>query len=369
MKKHNKNLWGVVILVVVVVIVVIIASAGGKKADANVIKIGVVSPMTGPKAALGEGLQQSIMLAMKDIGPTKKKYDFIYEDSQGNAVTSAEVTQQLISVNHVNALMSITSQDGNIVGKAAEAAHIPSFAIANDERVENGDYSFTDWVSAETQAALMVQELQKRGYKNVAFIMEQNDAWVATLAAFQADIVGTDIKIVYLDKFTDDVQDFKTDILKMKASNPSPDIVMLESFSPYAETFVSQMKQLGVNIPVTSITAIGTAQTFKPFEGDWYVSGKLSTDNFAQAFQAQAGYPQTIGANYGYDIVHILVGVFDNTKNTSGPAIRDAIKNFDFSSIPSAVGTLHGLSPKGRVQSDAAVLMIKDGKQVDVPAT
>lgn len=362
----NKKLWAVIGIIIVIVVVVVLAIKKPGTASADTIKIGVVSPMTGPKSKLGEGLKQAIILAQTDIGTTKKHYEFIYEDSRGDAAASAAAAQKLIAIDKVNALVSISSQDGNIVGLAAQNAHIPHFGIANDTHVENGDYSFTHWAPAEAQAQLMATELQKKGLKKVAFLMEQNDAWVAALSGFEAAIANTDTKIVYQEKFVTGTSDFRTMLQKVKQTNP--DVLLIEAFSPMAEQIAKQAKELGLKPVITSITAFGTVKDFTPFEGDWFVSGKLSTEEFAKKFEAQAGYPQTIGSNYGYDVAHILISVYDNATDISGSAIRDALRAYDYSKTPSSVGKLTGLTEKGRIKSEAAVLMIKNGQQVNYTA-
>ena len=75
----------------------------------EIIKIGVVSPLTGGKAQIGEGLKEAIKLGQKDFGPTKKQYEFIFEDSAGEVAKSATAVQKLISIDKVDALISITS--------------------------------------------------------------------------------------------------------------------------------------------------------------------------------------------------------------------------------------------------------------------
>lgn len=361
----KKSIFAVLLVIVAIVIIVVVAitkKPSSEQTSSDVIKIGVVSPLTGPKANLGEGLKQAITLAQKDYGPTKKTYQFIYEDSQGDAIKSANAVQKLITVDKVDQLVSISSQDGNITGKAAEDAKIPHFGIANDAHVEIGEYNFAHWAPVQAQAELLVKELQKRGYKKVAFLMEQNDAWVATEEAFKKAIQGTDITIVHEEKFTKDVTDFRTMLGTVK--NSQPEIIVLESFSPMAENVANQKKQLGITIPLTAMTSIDTVQDLKPFEGDWYTSAHPATGTFAEEFQKQAGYPPTVGANYGYDIAKILFEVYDNATDISGPAIVKALNDFDYTKVKSSLGTLHGINADGRIFSDAALLQVKGGKKV-----
>src|SRR3989344_4197936 len=268
--------------------------------DVGVVKIGVVSPLTGGKAQVGEGLREAIKLAQKDFGNTKKQYEFVFEDSGGDPKKSASAVQKLVSIDKVNALISIASQDGNITAEAAESARIPHIAIANDSKITEGDYNFVHWTPVDTQAALFVDELQRRGVMKVEIFGENNDSSIAAIDSFKKNSEGTGIEVVWAENFNKGETDFRTMIIKMKGANP--ELIMLQAFSPSIEILAGQLKELKVNIPVSSITNIGVAKDLKVFEGVWYVSGGQPSEEFNSKFKAQTGYDSTIGAHYGYEV-------------------------------------------------------------------
>lgn len=362
MDEQKRGGKGFLWVVGIIIVFFIFWTFQGKSGNSTVTtKIGVVSPLTGGKAQIGEGLREAIKLAQKDFGPTKKNYQFIFEDSGGEPAKGASAAEKLVSIDKVSALISITSQDGNIANRAAEKAHIPHFGIANDHNVSKGDYNFVHWTPIDSQSGLFVQELKKRGIHNVAVFVENNDASIATIASFKKYVENTDITIVWMENFNKGTSDFRTEIQKMK--NAKPELIMLEAFSPMIEVIATQLKDLKITTPISSITYIGTAQNQKLFEGVWYVSGGQASEDFSNKFEAQAGYLPTIGSHYGYDVARIYLTIFENNSNISGDSIVKVIKNFDFSHFASVSG-ITGMDADGQIISAPAVVTVKDGKTV-----
>jgi branched-chain amino acid transport system substrate-binding protein len=358
----NKTILSVVGIILVALLALFFGKKHTKQTDNTKIIVGVIAPMSGPKAKLGEGLKQAIELAQSENKETKKTVSFIFEDSSGDAAKSALGVSKLISIDKVNMLISITSQDGNIASAAATKAKIPHIGIATDPHVEKGDFNFAHYTPAPQQAVLMVSELTKRNLKKVAFLMEQNDAWVATKESFKKEIANSEVKIAYEEDFNKGTTDFRTMLSKVKEAKP--DIIMMEAFSPMAEIMKTQAKELGIAIPFTSMSAHGTIKDVSGFENDWFVSGKVSSDDFQGKYEKKTGYLPPIGANYGYDITNIILAIANTDTNTDGVSLMNALENFDYKTLNSSVGTLEGLDPEGRIISQAAVLQIKNGKQV-----
>ena len=108
------------------------------RAAGNTIKIGMVSPETGPIAAFGEADQfvlAGIRKALKDgIKVAGKQYDveIIYKDSQSNPNRASEVAAQLINNDRVDIMVaSSTSDTCNPVSDQCELNGVP--CITSDD--------------------------------------------------------------------------------------------------------------------------------------------------------------------------------------------------------------------------------------------
>ncbi len=108
------------------------SSTSAASASGGTIKIGFVSPRTGPAAGFGEPDPYVIDLARKalegglDIGGTTYSVEIIDKDGQANPQRGAEVAQELINSDKVDLILATsTPETTNPVADAAEAAGVP----------------------------------------------------------------------------------------------------------------------------------------------------------------------------------------------------------------------------------------------------
>ena len=108
------------------------SSSGGGGGGAKSLKIGFVSPRTGPAAGFGEPDGYVLSLARKafasglTVGGTKYDVTVVDKDSQSNPQRSAQVANDLINGSNVDLLLTTsTPETVNPVSDAAEAAGVP----------------------------------------------------------------------------------------------------------------------------------------------------------------------------------------------------------------------------------------------------
>ncbi len=105
---------------------------GGAIAAPRTVKIGYVTPRTGPLAAFAEADDFVINAARKtfaggiDVGGTKHPLEIIVKDSQSNPNRAAEVASELISKNKIDLmLVASTPETTNPVSDQCELNHTP----------------------------------------------------------------------------------------------------------------------------------------------------------------------------------------------------------------------------------------------------
>src|ERR1700681_2684292 len=99
---------------------------------AATIKIGFVSPLTGPAAGFGEpdpyviGLARTAFAKGLTVGGKRYGVQILEKDSQSVPATAAQVAQQLISSSQVDLMLATSTPEVvNPVADAAEAAGVP----------------------------------------------------------------------------------------------------------------------------------------------------------------------------------------------------------------------------------------------------
>jgi branched-chain amino acid transport system substrate-binding protein len=363
----------IIIGIVAVIILAIIATLSGvfnqKSNDSKpTVKIGVSLPLTGPVAALGESAQKALLLAQLNLKNTKYNYEFVFEDDQFKPVVGATLANKFVSIDKADVIFSFGSPVGNIISPIAEKEKVPHINFfASDTKVANGGYNFLHYTPPYIDTDLFVKELNERGLKNiVVFEIADNPGAAAISEALVKSIEGTDIKIVANPKFNSGTRDFRTLINGVK--NLNADIYVLQSSSPELETLFKQMRELGVNTPVTSIETFEFADEISLFEGSWYINAADPQEWFVVDYTAKYGDVPKFGAAHAYDALNIVVQVIE--KNGDGKTVptRDEIRN-GISSIKSFDGAMgKGLKfdDNGQLVSGAVVREVKDGKPVTI---
>ena len=140
MSKTIKSIIGIII--VIIIIGGIWYGVSRKSAEEGVIKIGVIAPLSGNLAFLGEGYKNAFLLAKEGLKNTRYNYELIFEDDQMEPAKTATALQKLISIDQVNAVVSFTSGPANVISPIAEQNKIIHFGIATDPNAAIGEYNF-----------------------------------------------------------------------------------------------------------------------------------------------------------------------------------------------------------------------------------
>jgi ABC-type branched-subunit amino acid transport system substrate-binding protein len=108
------------------------------RAQSDTLRIGVVSPTSGPLGIFGEGDGHVLDLVRKhtaagiDAGGKRLQLEFIHKDTQSNPVRAAQVAKELINSDKVDLVLSTsTPETVNPVADACEAAGIPALSTTS----------------------------------------------------------------------------------------------------------------------------------------------------------------------------------------------------------------------------------------------
>lgn len=108
------------------------------RAQSNTLRVGFVSPRSGPLALFGEGdgfVLDSVRKQLAggvDVGGKRFNVEFIAKDTQSNPVRAAAVTKELINADKVDFVLSTsTPETVNPVADACEAAGVPALSTTS----------------------------------------------------------------------------------------------------------------------------------------------------------------------------------------------------------------------------------------------
>jgi branched-chain amino acid transport system substrate-binding protein len=363
MSRTAKTILWVVIIVIVVVAII----AGMRQEPATTegpIKIGVSLPLTGDLAFIGEADRNAALLAIEEINNNanlKHKYELVIDDDSFDAAKASGVIQKFISIDKVNAVISVGSTAGNVVAPIAEANKLPHIGMASDPVVAKGNYNFINWTRPQEEVDAMISEMRERNITKVAIIGVNQQGFQAINTDFKTKALAAGITFEE-EVYNPGQTDFRTIITKLQKGNPQ--IYLIGAFDPEVGIIGKQIQNRGIKTPLTSIESFGLTSDPKPFEGQWFVDATVPTGEFNTKFEDKYGAAPGPAAANVYDSIHLLVLAFENASENEKPTSDKVVNALGgLNDYNGALGALTA-GPDGAFISQAAIKVIKDGKAV-----
>ena len=307
----SKNLKIVLSIVVVVVIVALLASGSGRTDHKDVVKIGVVAPLTGPGSIFGNAMVRAVKLAQEDMSATQKNYEVVIEDDGSNPGQAASAAQKLINSDNVQVLLTMTSGTGNAVKPIAFANKVPHICVCTDTTVANAEYNYTDLVSNESEARLWLSEAARQHVRRVGIIVQNHPGLLPLAQALQKYAPEYGMSVVHEEKWDPTQRDFKTIVAKSKAA--AADLYWVAGFPPGMDIAGQELRDAGVK-NLSSSAGFGVSSQPDLYEGLWYEDTGVATIDFRNRFELQ--FPDirfnVRSAPFGYDMYTMVVKGFES---------------------------------------------------------
>lgn len=300
---NKKIIWIVVVVLVILIGVSFINKSS--ETDKEVVKIGVVAPLTAGATVYGENLVKGIELAKAELGEEGERYELVIEDDGGNTAKAASAAQKLINVDGVKAIITVTSGTGNTVQKIASQYNVAHVCDCVDTSIATST-GFIYSVLPQVESISWLKEAQSRGIKKVYLITQNHpganlirDEVVKNAAAYDIELVGN-ISIEGTQR------DFKTDVVKIKET--PADMYFTIVFPPTLDILAKEMKAQGIQ-NFSSVGLLAITSDLSVFEGKWYTDNYLADDSYIEKF-TKANPNLRFNARtapHGYDIFNLIV--------------------------------------------------------------
>lgn len=243
----------IIVLVVVVIVVAGIAiisqnRKGISPGRDNLIKIGVITPLTGGNAYWGESTRMGLKLAEKDLAKEGIRVQFIIEDGQVDPTVALNAAQKLVNVDHVGAIYSEFNPAAIAVTSFLKDKDILSlYDAAPTSPLSQTPNVYKTYMDYESSCKNVAEMLKEKGIKRVG---------VLKINLEFGDLCLNGIRSVYPDARSESYNagetDFHTVLLKLKKGNP--EVVFNGSFQPEALASLRDMREMGLRVPFVGIT-------------------------------------------------------------------------------------------------------------------
>ena len=270
------------------------SSDGGGSGD-KVVKIGVISPLSGDLSALGLGIQHSVELAAKqandsgDLGDWK--IEVVPEDDEGKPEVGKNAASKLASDKDVIGVVgTLNSSVAGPVQPILDKAKITMVSPANTnptltrgakpadapERVY--DSYFRTCTTDDVQGPFAARYLyEKAGIKELATVHDKKTYGQGLVDAFSAEYKKLGGKIVAAETINPDEDKFSAVVSSLKAKKPKA--VYYGGEYPQAAPLSQQMKAGGLDVPLMGGDGIFSGEYVK-------LAGKGATGDLATSVGA-----------------------------------------------------------------------------------
>jgi len=310
------------------------------------IRIGVVTPLSGTYAGIGQQVKWGLDLAASEInaagGVMGRKLELTYEDEEANPTVAVQKAEKLFQQNKVDFLTGTVNSGATLaVGQVAE----------RNQRLMATTVSFADSITTDKCSPNVFRVNARAGMQSIALAewlaKEKPNAGVfylgpdyemgrSTVAAFKAAAEAKGAKTVGEVFAPLDNKDYSPYFGQIRAARPT--VMYTSTAGNDTVRLFSQMAEFGVskNLQILGASGTVTAQNIGAIgkAADGFVTGvgysqTLDTPEnkkFVAAFQAaNKSAPDLYGAD-SYGLLYFYKAAVEKAKTTDTDKLRDAMR-------------------------------------------
>lgn len=329
------------------------------QAQTGPIRVGVVTPLSGTYAGIGQQVKWGLDLAAKEInaggGVMGRSIELVYEDEEANPAVAVQKAEKLFQVGKVDFLTGTVNSGSTLaVGQVAE----------RNNRLIATTVSFADSITADKcspnvfrvnaragmqSAALADWMATTKPNANVFYLCPDYEMGRSTVAAFKSAAEGKGAKTVGEVFAPLDNKDYSPFFGQMRSARPT--VVYTSVAGNDTVRLFTQMAEFGLNRNVQVVGASGTVTSQnlqaigKAAEG--FVTGVGFSPNidtpenkkFVASFEAaNKAQPDLYGAD-SYGVLFFYKAAVEKAKSTETDKVRAAMRGLQWAT-PQGVKTM-----------------------------
>ncbi len=348
-------------------------------AQSTPIRIGVVTPLSGTYAGIGQQVRWGLDLAAREInaagGVAGRQLELIYEDEEANPAVAVQKAEKLFQVSKVDFLTGTVNSGSTLaVGQVAERngkliATTVSFAdsITGDKCSPN---VFRVNARAGMQSAALADWMATtRPNANVFYLGPDYEMGRSTVAAFKSAAEGKGAKSAGEVFAPLDNKDYSPYFGQIRSSRPT--VIYTSVAGNDTVRLFNQMAEFGVNRNVQVVGASGTvtSQNLAAIgrNADGFVTGvgysplidSPENKRFVAAFgAANKALPDLYGTD-SYGVLYLYKAAVEKARSTETDKVREAMRGMSWST-PQGVKTIR--AGDHQAMQDMYAVRVNNGK-------
>ena len=372
MTNSGKKLLTMVVLAVALCLCLgQVALAGGT------IKIGVVGPLTGQFAAVGQSQINGAEMKAKEInaGGGDYKIELLSEDDASNCDQSVNATVKLLTRDRVVSILgACNSPCALAMVPMTKRYKIPQFTFGVGTAItkQGSEWVFRVAVGAPGQTKTLAEYAAKKlGHKKFAVLYSDDEYGASMAEGFKEALKAMDLEPVAFESYPRSDKDFSGQLTKVKSSGAT----CLYPTGSYAASalIAKQAQQMGLKLQLIGDT--GNASPKFMELGGAAVNGSVIVEPFTPAdpdakiqtfvakYQEQYGKAPDGWVAEMYDTVGMIHAAVVKTGKLEPQAIRDYVAALKPGSGYQGILGEWYFGPEGNANFDLYKVKIMDGKK------
>jgi branched-chain amino acid transport system substrate-binding protein len=342
----------------------------------QVVRVGVILPLTGEAAVYGKAIRNGIEIAQGEEGNSPIKVSLVYEDDQGQAAQAVSAARRLIDVEKVPAIiggaMSSTAEASIPICDASKVVLLSPTAT-KPSLPHQGGYFLRLWPSDDYDGKVMAETAYNQlGLRKIGILYINIAYGTGITEVFEREFIKLGGVVVAKEGYNQGVTDFRTALTKIQSSNP--EAIYLPGYVAEITQILKQAKELGIKtrflgvnslydpklIEIAGEAAEGAVFTYPTFDTK---STDPAIERFVNAYRAKYGSDPDAFAAQGYDSYRVLKKALDQLqgKTFEGTSILKSLHSIGQFQGPGGTFTF---DEKGDVEKPLRLLTVRDGQFV-----
>jgi len=250
MTKTGKTvLW----IIIIIIVICLIWWGASKKPSltGEVIKVGILEPLTGVRAEAGEYFKRGLDLALAEINSDlNKKYqlELVFEDTQYDPAIAVTAFNKLKDIDKVGYVIGAHGSSNTLaVAPIAEENKIILITPGSQSTAisQAGDYIFRTQINTAQEAPFIAEFIAGiSGDKPVHVLGLNTDYSLSYMKNLTPAFEENGVTMGLFEKFDPKETDYRTQLLKLKASNA--EYILLLAIPKHAGQILKQVQELGI---------------------------------------------------------------------------------------------------------------------------
>lgn len=333
----------------------------------QVMKIGVIGPMSGNNAALGQNCRQGLEFARSKLQAGGIDYQFIFEDDGFQPARAASAANKLINIDRVDALITCSAVSGSAAAPIAAAKQqFIMTVIASEAKIASqSPYSFVHWPSPSKEAEKLLELFAKINAHKIVFFVENHPGAKALGDAAIAATKASGRKAIEYN-FMSTERNFSDIVLKADAQNA--DMWVLLTLQPGINIIGKRIAELGIKTPYTTEEIPTFMEDKSMFENIEFVDVYDGEPEMIRQYMEKYQTNNLYGVAFAYDslmIINQLAGEFFHREKRlpNSEELASALRNLK--GYSGAVGPVI-VDKDGILQTEAVIKKVENGKIVSI---